>query len=285
MPMTAMVRNLGTMSKVGLLTPLSEAARHVVAQLGDVERLRKARVHPIGVLLALKTYAAGHGYRGIGTWMPVGQVADALHEAFYATFQNVVPSGKRLVLAIDVSGSMAGSEIAGTHLMAREAAAAMALVTARTEPAHTIMAFGNEFVPLPITPKQRLDDVVKMTEQLGMTATDCALPMLWALGEEYRGVDRHGPQYQPKLKGRKAVVEADAFLIYTDSETWYGDIHPVQALQRYREWTGIAAKLIVVAMTATECSIADPQDSGMLDVVGFDAAAPVVVNDFLRGAS
>jgi 60 kDa SS-A/Ro ribonucleoprotein len=36
-------------------------------------------------------------------------------------------------------------------------------------------------------------------------------------------------------------------------------------------------------MTATGFSIADPSDPGMLDVVGFDAAAPQVMADFARG--
>jgi len=45
---------------------------------------------------------------------------------------------------------------------------------------------------------------------------------------------------------------------------------------------GIAAKLIVVGMVANEFTIADPDDGGMLDVVGFDTAAPHVMNDFVR---
>jgi 60 kDa SS-A/Ro ribonucleoprotein len=76
-------------------------------------------------------------------------------------------------------------------------------------------------------------------------------------------------------------VKADAFIIYTDSETWYGNIHPVQALQEYRQKTGIRAKLIVVGMVSNQFSIADPNDAGMLDVVGFDTAVPQVMNDFI----
>ena len=45
---------------------------------------------------------------------------------------------------------------------------------------------------------------------------------------------------------------------------------------------GVPAKLVVVGMTSTGFSIADPDDGGMLDVVGFDAAAPAATADFLR---
>ena len=74
----------------------------------------------------------------------------------------------------------------------------------------------------------------------------------------------------------------DAFVIYTDSETWAGETHPVQALRQYREKTGIAAKLVTVGMVSNGFSIADPNDAGMLDVVGFDTAAPAVIADFIR---
>jgi 60 kDa SS-A/Ro ribonucleoprotein len=43
---------------------------------------------------------------------------------------------------------------------------------------------------------------------------------------------------------------------------------------------GIAAKLVVVAMASNGFSVADPDDAGMLDVVGFDAATPQVISDF-----
>jgi 60 kDa SS-A/Ro ribonucleoprotein len=56
-----------------------------------------------------------------------------------------------------------------------------------------------------------------------------------------------------------------------------------QALKDYRKAMGIDAKLIVVGITATDFSIADPEDAGMLDVVGFDSAVPQVIGDFIRG--
>jgi 60 kDa SS-A/Ro ribonucleoprotein len=73
-------------------------------------------------------------------------------------------------------------------------------------------------------------------------------------------------------------------VIYTDSETWAGGVHPAQALRDYRRASGIDARLVVVGMVANEFSIADPSDPGMLDVVGFDTAAPQLISDFARGA-
>jgi len=79
-------------------------------------------------------------------------------------------------------------------------------------------------------------------------------------------------------------LEVDTFVIYTDSETWAGDVHPAQALRDYRRASGIDARLVVVGMVSNGFSIADPADAGMLDVVGFDTATPQLVADFARGA-
>ncbi len=263
MPYTAMIRNLGVMAKIGLLAPMSAAEKTVIERLSNADMLRKARVHPIAVLSALRVYAQGRGIRGDGTWTPTPRVIDALDDAFYKAFQNVEPANKRILLALDVSGSMGAGVIAGVPgLTPRDGSSAMALVTARTEPDYSIVSFQDKIVPLNISTRMRLDDVIKATHNLPFGRTDCAQPMLYALEKK---------------------LQVDMFVIYTDSETYAGVPHPVQALEMYREQTGIPAKLVVVGMTSNGFSIADPNDAGMMDVVGFDSAAPQVISDFARG--
>jgi 60 kDa SS-A/Ro ribonucleoprotein len=258
MGQTAIIRNLAKMTAVGLLKPMSNATNAVAAILTDTTKLFSGRIHPITVLLALKTYQSGHGLKGSLTWAPVREIVDALDEAFYLSFQAIEPSGKRTMLALDVSGSMS-SHIAGTSLSAREACAAMAMATARTEKHWLCMGFSNRFIQLDISPKQRLDDVVKKISNLPFENTDCGLPMLFALENK---------------------LNIDIFSVWTDSETYAGRIQPFQALRKYREVTGIPAKLAVCATTATDFTIADPSDAGMLDVCGFDASVPAVLADF-----
>src|SRR6266446_5342179 len=161
MPMTAMIRNLGKMTSIGLVQPFSDAAKLIVRKLGDDTLLKRARIHPLAVLIAEKVYAQGKGERGSLTWKPMAKIVDALDAAFYATFQNVEPCSKPVLLALDVSGSMGGGSVAGSCLTPREASAAMALVTAATEEDYHIMGFSNRFIPLDISPRMRLDDVVK----------------------------------------------------------------------------------------------------------------------------
>lgn len=68
MPMTAMIRNLGKMSSIDLLKPLSDQSKMVCDRLRDETQLEKARIHPFNILLALKTYNNGRGDKGKLTW-------------------------------------------------------------------------------------------------------------------------------------------------------------------------------------------------------------------------
>lgn len=263
MPVHAMVRNLGKMSAVGLLKPFSKATAVVTDALANRDKLRKARMHPMSVLVALNTYKSNKGVKGSLTWQSVPAVCDALNDAFYSAFDLIEPTGKRFLLGVDVSGSMGHSTIAGMPgITPAVAAACMAMVTARTEQQNYIMGFCHTFVDLHVTPKMRLDEVVKKISNLPFGATDCSLPMAHAYRNKW---------------------DVDCFAVYTDNETNYGNLHPSQAIKQYRAERVPGAKLVVAAFTATDLSIADPTDAGMMDCVGLDTSTPAVISDFVRG--
>ncbi|KXS21245.1 trove-domain-containing protein [Gonapodya prolifera JEL478] len=261
MPMTAMIRNLSKMTSINLLSPLSAASALVASRLRDQEALKKAKVHPYNMYIALKTYKQGRGMKGGLSWKPDQEILAALEDAFYLAFGTVGPSGKRHLLALDVSGSM-GSPIMNSPVTCREATAVMAMATARIEPHCHFFGFCHKFVPLDVTKNDRLDQVERKISGLPFGSTDCSLPMMYALEKK---------------------IPVDVFIVYTDNETYYGGMHPTEALAKYRREMGIPAKMVVVAMTATSFTIADPQDVGQMDVVGFDAGAVQVMADFVRG--
>ena len=144
-----------------LLKPLSDAERLVFQRLTDAERLRGAKVHPIQVLSALRTYASGRGVRSGASWTVSQKVVEALDEAFELSFGAIEPAGTRHLLGLDVSGSMTLGEIAGVPGLTPSAAtAALAVVAARTEPWTAIMGFADSFRSLGITAKDRVDDEI-----------------------------------------------------------------------------------------------------------------------------
>lgn len=261
LPVTALVRQLPRLTRLGLLSGSANWTSRVRATLTDPDALRRGRVHPFNLLVAARTYASGGGYRSSSSWQPVPEVTRALETGFYRAFRGVEPTGKRVMLALDVSGSM-GASILNSPLSCREASAALALVTANVEEDYRLMGFTHDLVPLHINPTMNLTQAVRVVSSLPFGGTDCGLPM------------RHA---------RRHHLEVDTFVVYTDNETWYGVGHPHEELRLYREVTGIDARLVVVGMTSTGFSIADPSDAGMLDVVGFDSATPELISAFARG--
>jgi len=273
MPLNALIRNLGKMSNVGLLVHSNfDAIELVENKLADAEYIRKSRLHPLAILNALYVYRSGQGVKGSLTWKPVQRIIDALDGAFYAAFQNVEPTGKNIFIALDVSGSMGSPNIAGTQLSPRDASAALALVTMRVESRCHVYGFtsadGRMFgraacTRLDITPKMTLSQVINVISGLPFGGTDCALPMITANNEG---------------------LEIDAFFVYTDSETWAGDIHPSQALTNYRNrFANPNASLAVVGMVSNGFTIADPKDPRQMDIVGFSADTPRVLSQFAKG--
>uniref|UniRef100_H3AGT5 RNA-binding protein RO60 n=1 Tax=Latimeria chalumnae TaxID=7897 RepID=H3AGT5_LATCH len=233
----------------------------VCERLRNERMLKKARIHPFHVLVALETYRMGCGKQGKLNWIPDKDVLEALDNAFYKTFKYVEPTGKRFLLAVDVSGSMSQT-VLGSILSASTVAAAMCMVVARTEKDSHIVAFSYKMVPCPVTSEMTLAQVMESMFDIPMGATDCALPMLWA---------------------QETNTAADVFVVFTDSETYAGNIHPAQALREYRAKLGIPAKLIVCGMTSNGFTVADPDDKGMLDICGFDTGAFLTFPLLLRG--
>lgn len=262
MPLHALVRNLAKMTNVGLLeSNLSDGTRTVFEKLSNKEHIRKSRLHPITILNALRVYAQGKGEKGKLTWVPVDAVKAALQNAFYHSFENVETTGKRLMLGLDISGSMDGNMIAGTSLDARMACAALALITANREPFHEFVCFSTSLIKAQIPKGIPLEQLIHEMKNIQMGGTDCALPIIYALQHK---------------------IPVDCFIIYTDNETAHGRVHPAQALKDYRKAMGIPAKMIVVGMCSNGFSIADPNDKGMLDIVGFSPDVPALIHNFIK---
>ena len=97
--MTAMIRNLGKMTSIGLISPNSDAAK---AGWQSGWRMREAAAqgpHPsdLGPDGAVDLQE-GHGMKGNLSWSPVPRVVNALEKAFYLSFANAPKTGKRFYI-------------------------------------------------------------------------------------------------------------------------------------------------------------------------------------------
>lgn len=277
----ALVRNITRLSRIGAFNDMV-FAREYANKLTDEEMIGKTRLHPFNYLNALIVHEHGQVWRPrtgsdyarrpanvviteggmrIKDWTTVPVILDALNTGFYAAFKHVEPAGKRTLIGVDVSGSMSWGCPNKIDITCAQAAAAMSMAIARTEPFYQVFGFASDFRDLRISPQMSLSQVLNRTAINNFGSTDCALPMVHALQNK---------------------IEVDTFVVVTDNETWAGRVHPHVALRNYREKMGIGAKLVVVGMAATNFTIADPSDAGMLDVIGMDSGVPKLINEFAK---
>jgi hypothetical protein len=267
MGMTALIRNLGKLSQIGVT---STRANDIIKTLTDPKAVKDSKVHPLQVLVGMKTYSQGKGDLGSMTWAPNSYITTALSTTFRQAFGNITPTGKRFMFGLDVSGSMSMCMCAGAkNITPREGSVAMAMMTLYAEGAENVHIYGfsNVFYNFngKVRPDMTIQDAIKATD-VPFGATDCALPMTQAL----------------KMYHQSGIV-FDVFCIYTDNETYAPNIHPQVALENYRKATGVDAKLIVVGMVANQLTIADPKDKNTLNLAGFDTATPELISMFVKG--
>ena len=169
-------------------------------------------------------------------------------------------TGKRIFVGVDVSGSMQNVKCAGSpSLSVVEAVMAMAMLFIRTEPRTHIVGFDTDGRDLKISKTARINDIIQSVKQWG-GGTDLSVPIRLAIQNK---------------------TEVDCFIILTDNETWAGKQHPVQALFQYRKQFNPNAKLIVLATSATNGSVVDPNDKLSLGIAGFDASVPQIIREFI----
>jgi len=272
---TALLRNVVRIAKLGGFNDMVFAADYA-KRLADEDRIHKGLIHPIEYLNAAVVYEEGQierrgnrngSYNSYGidrnkTWETNSKVLAGLTKGYYAAFKNVEPANKRTLVGVDVSGSMSWSAGQGLDLSCAQVAGAVAMQIARTEPYSMIRGFSDSFVDLNITENDTLAQAMRKVQRNNFGSTDCSLPMEWAIENN---------------------VEIDTFVVITDNETYAGRRHPFQALKAYRQHTGIDARLAVLGVTATDFTIADPSDKGMMDFCGFDSSGPAMLANFSAG--
>jgi 60 kDa SS-A/Ro ribonucleoprotein len=265
--MTALLRNLARMTRIGTLGPCAAVNEVVVRRLTDADALRGGRIHPMDVFMALRVYGSGVSRpspkAAPETWNPVGEVRDALEEAYALSFGHVEPSGRRLLIAVDSSGSMSyGRVIVGGSPLgtAYEVGCAMAAMLKRIEGANAhVIDVDTAARQSKITARTNLREIGTWRPSGG--GTDLSLPFTYASQNDLR---------------------VDGFTVFTDGETWAGKQHAFQALAAYRSRYNPSASVVIASMTAAGHTIGEPGDPGILNIAGMDASLPKVITGFIR---
>lgn len=250
LPYIAMLRNLSNMAECGYMKPMSEEESRICERLTDIAEIQKSRVHPLQILLA-STYFRGAQSK---------KLTNALGDAFIGSYRNVTPTGKRIAVAVDSSGSMSWGMAGSTKIAPLQAAAALASIWGKTEENVIGFAFDTRIraVDLDASP----ETVARNVGDMG-GGTDCSLPARAML---------------------QAGIVADALIIITDEQSWSGPAHVDAVMSEYRRRLNPDAKMVVLALQPTRGRLTEPGSDKDYSIVGFDAGAHALVNELIGKA-
>jgi 60 kDa SS-A/Ro ribonucleoprotein len=264
MPIGAMLRNLGSLTELGVLRADEQAnLQRVEAVLNNKQHLRKGRIHPIDVLKALKTYKSGGRLgRSQKTWNPVPRIVDILEKAVELSFEVVEPTSKVFMHAVDISSSMSYGVVDSVGLSCCEIATTMALVTAKAEKNYMIRGFSTEFRDLGITSKDSFSSALAKASNQNFGGTDASVAYDWMIKNKFK---------------------ADVICFWTDSESWAGRRHPSEALAEYRNKVNKDIKAVYVTLAPYQITLVDPTDPLSWDLAGFDPGVPRLIQMLATG--
>ena len=255
MPFTAMLRNLNRYAYNGITE-----TRHSPATEMILRKLKHppAYLHPISILNSYFAYKGGRGLKGNKTWTPCQDILDGLVNAFTKATQGLQATGKKILIAVDISSSMS-SKAAGYEMSARQIGLVLGYIMLKQEPNAELILFGTGCERPSFGRSSSLQEVLDNTQQGG--GTNCAIPFMYAW------------QYAQKY---------DAIVMLTDSETWAGDINMQVNVKAYEKHFSTNLKIVEVALVENPTTTL-PQNARYLRVVGFDDNVPAIVQEFISG--
>jgi 60 kDa SS-A/Ro ribonucleoprotein len=270
MPWNTLRMNLNMLDKRNVFKD-ERFLENVASRLGDREQVLKSRVFPYQLMTAYQNTRD----------LPV-ELKNGLHQALEVATENVPKLDGKVVVAIDVSGSMScpvtgyrsGSSSATRCV---DAAALFAASVARKNPNALVLAFdcagyswggsSNKILSGLYKPElNAYDSVLTNAEKLaqyGGGGTDCSLPLVW-LNQEKKKVD--------------------SMIFVSDNESWSGFRGRNAGTQA--EWEKLrrrcpSAKLVNIDIVANNSSQTPDARKEVLNIGGFSDGIWPVIDAFL----
>jgi uncharacterized protein with von Willebrand factor type A (vWA) domain len=180
---------------------------------------------------------------------------DILREAISLTSQSALKTDKRILHAIDVSGSM--EEAINKTLVS-------AWLSLKSTPNASMLYFSNvldKSIP-PLRRSMSFDEVTKIAAEACGGGTDLTLPFKYVISQKAE----HNIKY-------------DMVCIWTDNEDWFSKRNVYEYVDEIRR-KNKDFKVVQIQMTPDSTSMLSKKDSHFLDIVGFDPSLPDIIAMF-----
>jgi 60 kDa SS-A/Ro ribonucleoprotein len=273
MPMTALLRNLGKLTKYGLLQPGSEEEARVCSRIENKQILQGARLHPIQILSSLNGYRRGRGLRtNQRRWAVNPNIVQSLMKAFVAQLNSTIQppnQSRQILVAINTQISM-DNHVVGIPLMnCKQTAAAIAMTLKVCHSSSQTVTFGsaNTAQLFPLQRENNMFDVEQNLEEIQTRQ------------------DRDSANFKaPFQYALENMTRVDAVILMTDHLTPGDQIDIRDAYAIFREHSPNTLLITVCFKKSEEVPpVADPRDPQMLDVIGVDSHAVDTILSFISG--
>lgn len=260
-PWQTLRMNLNTFLRHGVFED-GATVRHCAARLRDAEAISRARVFPYQLLAA---------YMNSAHDMP-NLIVDALQEAMEIAVQNVPKIDGKVVICVDVSGSMHGPVTgsrkgASTKVRCVDAAALFAAALLRKNRGARVIPFSDRLYKTKINPRDSIMTNAEKLSSLPSGGTDCAAPL------------RHM---------NKTREKADLVVLVSDNESWVhpGDGRSTVTMSAWRDFRKRCkgARLACIDMQPY-ATVQAPVGENVLHVGGFSDQVFAVLRDFAESGS
>ena len=273
--------NLNTFARHGVFKDDS-IIKIVSDRLRNKDDIVKARVFPYTLMTAWKATEAGAPrsvYAKNEAAVVPPEVRNALQDAMEVACNNVPEFPGKIVICVDVSGSMkapvTGESAASTTVNCLDVASMFAASILRKNPLAEIIVFSDKIHPTNLNPRDSIATNATKLSSIRGGGTACQMPLM-------------------KLNQENA--KADAVLFISDYESWiegggysyYGSRGSDRAsAPMFLEWTKFLsrnqnAKLICMDLTPKNGNSQVVERSNVLQVGGFSDQVFDVVSSFLK---
>lgn len=255
-PWHMMRMNLNTFARHGVLKDFGRV-RMIAERLRDADTIRKVRVFPYQLLTAF--LRADDAVPGL--------IRSALEDALEIATENVPTFNGRVVVAPDVSGSMAwpitgDRKGASSAVQCIDVAALIAATVVRKNPHTTVLPFTWDVHSVRINPRDSVMTNADILRKLPSGGTNISAPIKW-------------------LNERKQ--SADLVIIVSDNESWVDHTRSSDT-GLMREWATFKArnpkaKLVAMDLVANTTTQA-PTAPDRLNIGGFSDSVFDIIADF-----
>ncbi|XP_069697982.1 RNA-binding protein RO60 [Periplaneta americana] len=278
LPLGVVLQNLKRLGRLRFLRGNQPLVSKVLDALNNQTSIAESNLHPAHVLVTLRNYEnlAKPTYIQPSTEpetkaktppQPHPKIVEALNQLLMSTFTLLVPTGMRYLVAIDVRSQMVhGKCWHCINVSPAQAATLITLCLVKAERDVTVVAFGTEgsMQPVELDKRVSMQEAQDKLKEIPNGPVDLTQPLLWA---------------------KKVKKPVDVFIILTDTQVKQGKLKAVKALQQYRTALNLPnAKMVTCGLSVAKFVVACPSEPGMLDIAGFDAQVPRVIEAFSRGA-